>query len=191
MMVVDVVEILKALANGVDPTSGAPLTSECACHQPRVVRALFNAVLLLTDDRLQTPEPDESVTHPASGQPPSAVSPDTSEPIHKARTIVTPPPPPAADIKPIVPKPPAGQTTVEPVVQRVAAPVALRKVTVERCPARCGNCGASLNSWGEWLDDYKCVYCQSGSGRRVYHLDPSPWQEKVIREGEDSSPSGS
>lgn len=65
--------------------------------------------------------------------------------------------------------------------------VAIREVTYEKCPTRCLNCGKRLSFWGEWLDDYKCVHCQN-TARSSYQLDPSPWQEKVIREGEDSSP---
>jgi hypothetical protein len=110
------------------------------------------------------PAPSGSVPKQPNGERVVAFTPIPASPV-----IIDVSPAPSAPVKPV----------------RVATSLIPKKVTFEPCPSKCLNCGARLQSWGEWLDDYKCVYCRR-SARRSYQLDPSPWQEKVIREWEDS-----
>lgn len=47
------IEILTALANGIDPVSGEVFPSDSPYHQTKVVRALFNAVHMLQDTKVK------------------------------------------------------------------------------------------------------------------------------------------
>jgi hypothetical protein len=65
--------ILRALADGRDPHSGAPLGPESVFQRPEVIRALFAAVLVL--DGAPAPRAEAAKTRPTSG----AGSPWTAE----------------------------------------------------------------------------------------------------------------
>jgi hypothetical protein len=65
----DALPILRALADGRDPVSGAPLGSESVFQRPEVIRALFAAVLALdAAPRVGASEPSA----PTGKKPPSS-----------------------------------------------------------------------------------------------------------------------
>ncbi len=168
----EIIAALTALANGLDPTTGASVSSGCPCQQPLVIRALFNAVRLL-----ERPTEENSIAESTNSLSlKDAAHIDETE---KRRVIAgvlsrvllraaaldndcSGGPPQRATAPKQQPIGLAEQYERE--VRRLVTDRQTAAARGEKCPDRCGNCESPLRSWGEYVNDHRCVWCEN-SGR--------------------------
>jgi hypothetical protein len=176
MTTADAIAVMDALMKGVHPISKEPLQKESVIHEPIVMHALLHAIEAMKSGAgIGGPETPVGGVSPQDALDPATKT--TAELVMELVRRVLPrqstpssrPSPVSRHLRPVMEKihPPRELADQERSGRTLAG---ARRVTPEAeaspdsCPKHCLNCESPLASWGEYIVEGKCVWCEN-SGR--------------------------
>jgi len=179
MTTAEAIAVMDALARGVHPNSKEMLQSPSVVREPIVVRALLHAIEVMKSGAgIEFPESPAGNPSPQDDLEP-AKKPTAELLMELVRRVLSSQPKLPSRTRSVVRNRPVMETSHPPAEfsgnersgrNLVGMWRPFKRLTAEdvastdSCPKHCRNCESPLASWGEYISDGKCVWCEN-SGR--------------------------